>query len=119
LKKELKKEILSVTEVKPQRPKKRYQLTKPLEENPLVAELKLYTSELMPGGAWQGEIVAPMAKGGAFYRVRNIWLELISYQGGAYTFRIETAFMVELPQVIYLYQQNSRIVVEEVELLKN
>lgn len=95
------------------------QLTKTVKENPLVAEVKLDASELLPGGSWQATLVAPTEEGVSFYEVKNIWLELLSLDttDGAYTFRIQTAFMVELPQVVYLYKQGSKIVVGEAGLV--
>ncbi|EAY31008.1 hypothetical protein M23134_07415 [Microscilla marina ATCC 23134] len=89
-------------------------------ENPQVTEIKIYTEKLVLGGDWQGEVIAPITSSGGLddakathYLVRNVWLELIGYQVEYYIFRIQAAFMVPLPKVVYLYQQNSRIIVNK------
>lgn len=112
-----------VLDVKPKKPKSSYRISRPVITNPEITEVNIYTEQLSLGGAWQGEIIAPIntvdtAPGTAtHYWVKNIWLELIRHQlernTKTYTFRIQAAFMVPLPEVIYLYQQNSLIVVSE------
>jgi len=106
-------------DIKPKKPKSSYRISRPVITNPEITEINIYTEQLSLGGAWQGEIIAPInttntALGTVtHYRVKNIWLELIRHQAGTYTFRIQSAFMVPLPEMVYLYQQNSRIIVDE------
>jgi len=109
---------LVVLDVKPKKPKSSYRISRPVIANPEITEINIYTEQLSLGGAWQGEIIAPISNDAAsgiatHYRVKNIWLELIRHLAGTYTFRIQSAFMVPLPEIVYLYQQNSLIVVSE------
>ncbi|WP_157558332.1 hypothetical protein [Microscilla marina] len=111
---------LVVWDIKPKKPKNSLRVTKPVIENPQVTEIKIYTEKLVLGGDWQGEVIAPITSSGGLddakathYLVRNVWLELIGYQVEYYIFRIQAAFMVPLPKVVYLYQQNSRIIVNK------
>jgi len=110
---------LVVLDVKPKKPKSSYHISRPVSNNPEITEVNIYTEQLSIGGAWQGEIIAPINTADTIsgtathYRVKNIWLELIRHQANTYTFRIQAAFMVPLPEVVYLYQQNSLIVVSE------
>ena len=113
---------LEIWDIKPKKPKRSYHISRPVVENPEITEINIYTEQLSLGGAWQGEIIAPISNDAAsgtatHYRVKNIWLELIRHQlernTKTYTFRIQSAFMVPLPEIVYLYQQNSRIVINE------
>ena len=110
---------LVVWDIKPKKPKRSYRISRPVSNNLEITEINIYTEQRSLGRAWQGELIAPMritdsTSGTAtHYRVRNIWLELIRHQSGQYAFRIQAAFMVPLPEVVYLYQQNSLIVVNE------
>jgi len=114
-----------VLDIKPKKPKSTYRISRPVSHNPEITEINIYTEQLSLGGAWQGEIIAPIntvdtTPGTAtHYRVKNIWLALIRHQlerntkTKTYTFRIQSAFMVSLPKIVYLYQQNSLIVINE------
>lgn len=108
---------LKMLQIKPRSPKNLHRIQRPIIENPHVTKVRLYTSKLTLGGAWQGEIIAPIKtaqnKETVLYQVKNVWLELIRYQESSYTFRIQAAFMVSLPEIVYLYKQNSRIVVND------
>jgi len=114
---------LIVWDIKPKKPKNSYRISRPVIHNPEITEVRVYTEKLALGGAWQGEIIAPISTGAtskaSHYRVKNIWLALIRHQlernikTKTYTFRIQSAFMVPLPEIVCLYQQNSLIVVEE------
>lgn len=108
-----------VVEVKPQRPKNLPRIRSKLRENSQITHLRLYTSDhtLFIGESFQGEIVAPITwtREGITknYQVPNIWVDLVAVHQTSYTFRIQATFMVELPKVAYLYQEGSKIVLEQ------
>jgi len=89
-----------------------------LKPPPAIKKLVLHTqeAEFHLGGSFQGDLIVPLVhnqteeEDDACFRIRNIWLAVIKVQGDIYTFEIETAFVVEVNQDNYFYQEKSKIV---------